>query len=44
MADLCMSGDVRISIDRTFTLDEVPQALAYHGEGNALGKVIVVPG
>jgi NADPH:quinone reductase-like Zn-dependent oxidoreductase len=44
MADLCVSGDVRISIDRTFTLDAVPEALAYHGEGKALGKVIVVPG
>ena len=31
-------------IDRTFTLDAVPEALAYHGEGKALGKVIVVPG
>jgi NADPH:quinone reductase-like Zn-dependent oxidoreductase len=43
-ADLCVSGDVRICIDRTFTLDEVPDALAYHGEGRARGKVVVVPG
>jgi NADPH:quinone reductase-like Zn-dependent oxidoreductase len=42
MADLCVSGDVRICIDRTFTLDEVPEALVYHGQGRALGKVVVV--
>jgi NADPH:quinone reductase-like Zn-dependent oxidoreductase len=35
---------VRIHIDRTFTLDEVPDALAHVGEGRALGKVVVVSG
>jgi NADPH:quinone reductase-like Zn-dependent oxidoreductase len=44
MTARCVAGDVRICIDRTFTLDEVPEALAYHGEGMALGKVVVVPG
>lgn len=44
MARLCAAGDVRICIDRTFTLDQVPEALAYHGEGQALGKVVVVQG
>jgi len=43
MTDLCVAGDVRICVDRTFNLDEVPEALAYHGEGRALGKVVVVP-
>jgi NADPH:quinone reductase-like Zn-dependent oxidoreductase len=43
LADLCVAGDVRIHIDRTFGLDEVPQALAYVGEGRALGKVVVTP-
>ena len=42
-AELCVAGDLRIRIDRTFTLDEVPQALAYVGEGRALGKVVVTP-
>jgi NADPH:quinone reductase-like Zn-dependent oxidoreductase len=42
-ADLCATGEVRIHIDRTFTLDEVPAALAYVGEGHALGKVVVTP-
>lgn len=41
VADLCMSGDLGIHVDRTFTLDEVPQALAWVGEGHALGKVVV---
>ena len=31
-------------VDRTFTLDEVPEALAHVGEGRALGKVVVVVG
>lgn len=41
MADLCISGEIRIHIDRTFGLEEVPQALAHVGEGRALGKVVV---
>lgn len=41
LAALCVTRDVRIPIDRTFTLDEVPAALALVGEGHALGKVVV---
>jgi NADPH:quinone reductase-like Zn-dependent oxidoreductase len=41
MAALCLAGEVRIHIDRTFTLDEVPAALAHVGEGRALGKVVI---
>ncbi len=41
VAERCITGDLRIHIDRTFTLDEVPEALAYVGEGHALGKVVV---
>jgi NADPH:quinone reductase-like Zn-dependent oxidoreductase len=44
LADRCLSGDVAISIDRTFSLDEVGEALARVGEGRALGKVVVEPG
>ncbi len=40
-AERCVSGDVDIHIDRTFRLDEVPQALAHVGEGRALGKVVI---
>ncbi len=43
VADLCVAGEVAIHIDRTFTLEEVPAALAHVGEGRALGKVVVCP-
>jgi len=42
LADLCVAGDIRTHIDRSFALDEVPAALARVGEGRALGKVVVV--
>lgn len=41
LQERCVAGDVKIHIDRTFRLDQVPQALAYVGEGRALGKVVV---
>jgi NADPH:quinone reductase-like Zn-dependent oxidoreductase len=41
LAALCVSGDVRIHLDRVFALEEVPEALAHVGEGRALGKVVV---
>ena len=44
LAERCVAGEVTIHVDRTFTLDEVPEALAHVGEGRALGKVVVVPG
>ncbi len=43
VTERCIAGDLRIHVDRTFSLDEVPQALAYVGEGRALGKVVVTP-
>jgi NADPH:quinone reductase-like Zn-dependent oxidoreductase len=43
VAERCVAGELRINIDRTFTLDEVPQALAYLGEGRALGKIVITP-
>jgi NADPH:quinone reductase-like Zn-dependent oxidoreductase len=42
LAALCLAGDVRIHIYRTFALDEVRAALAHVGEGRAVGKVVVV--
>jgi NADPH:quinone reductase-like Zn-dependent oxidoreductase len=42
LTDLCVAGDIGIPIDRTFGLDEVPEALRYVGEGLARGKVVVV--
>lgn len=41
LAALGVAGDVGIHIDRTFALEEVPEALRYMGEGHALGKVVV---
>ena len=44
LTDLVVAGDIDIHIDRTFGLDEVPEALRYVGKGVALGKVVVTPG
>jgi NADPH:quinone reductase-like Zn-dependent oxidoreductase len=41
LAELCVAGHVAVHIDRTFGLEEVPDALRYVGEGRALGKVVV---
>jgi NADPH:quinone reductase-like Zn-dependent oxidoreductase len=41
LAELCATGGVKIHIDRTFPLDDVPAALAHVGQGHALGKVVV---
>jgi NADPH:quinone reductase-like Zn-dependent oxidoreductase len=41
VAELCVTGDLDIHIDRTFALEETAAALAYVGEGRALGKVVV---
>ena len=41
VADLCIIGEVRLHIERTFTLEELPAALPRVGEGRALGKVVV---
>jgi NADPH:quinone reductase-like Zn-dependent oxidoreductase len=41
LAAQCVAGHVGIHIDRTFALEEVPEALRYVGEGHALGKVVV---
>ncbi|MCP3938542.1 MAG: NAD(P)-dependent alcohol dehydrogenase [Actinomycetia bacterium] len=41
LGEWCAAGEVDIHIDRTFALDDVPEALAYLGEGHVLGKVVV---
>ena len=38
-AEQCVAGNVNIHIDRTFGLDEVPQALAHVGEGAPSAKL-----
>ena len=40
LTDLAVAGDIAIHIDRTFGLDEVPEALRYVGYGLAHGKVV----
>jgi NADPH:quinone reductase-like Zn-dependent oxidoreductase len=44
LAQRVVDGDVSVRIDRVFPLEEVPAALTHHGEGRALGKVVIVPG
>lgn len=41
LANMVVAGDVDIHIDRTFGLDEVPEAIALVGNGGTLGKVVV---
>jgi len=41
VAERCASGELRISIDRMFALEETARALSYLGEGRALGKIVV---
>ena len=41
LTDLVVAGHIGLHIDRTFGLDEVPDALRYVGEGLAHGKVVV---
>lgn len=41
VAEAVLAGDVKIVIDRTFPLEELPAALMHVGEGRALGKVVV---
>jgi NADPH:quinone reductase-like Zn-dependent oxidoreductase len=38
---LLEAGAVRAVVDRTFTLDEVPQAISYLRGGHARGKVVI---
>ena len=41
LADLMATGKMRSVIDRRFTLDQVPEAIAYSESGRARGKIIV---
>jgi NADPH:quinone reductase-like Zn-dependent oxidoreductase len=41
VARLCASGDVKVHVDRVVPLEQLPSALAAHGEGRTLGKVVV---
>lgn len=41
LAALVVAGEIKPMIDRHYSLDEVPEALKYLGEGNAKGKLVV---
>jgi NADPH:quinone reductase-like Zn-dependent oxidoreductase len=43
MVELCLAGEVAIHVDRTLGLDDVPEALAVVGAGQARGKVVITP-
>ncbi len=43
MAERCVAGEITIHVDRTFGLDDVPEALALVGAGQARGKIVVIP-
>ena len=35
------NGDVKPYIDKTYSLDQVPEAMQYIGDGNVKGKIII---
>lgn len=41
VAEQVVRGEVTVVVDSTYPLDAVPEAIARHGEGMALGKVII---
>ena len=41
LADMMQSGKVKAVIDRTYKLDQVPDAIRYLEQGHARGKVII---
>ncbi|MEZ3161682.1 NAD(P)-dependent alcohol dehydrogenase [Microbacterium sp. BWT-B31] len=44
LAERVLAGDVAVHLDSAFPLERVPEALARHGEGRGLGKVVVQVG
>jgi NADPH:quinone reductase-like Zn-dependent oxidoreductase len=44
LADLFQAGKVKPVIDKTYTLSQLPEALAYLEEGHARGKVVITVG
>jgi len=41
LAELLETGKIQPVIDRTYTLEQVPEAIRYLEEGHARGKVII---
>ena len=42
VTELCTAGKIRPVIDRSYSLDKIPEAMRYVGEGHAKGKVIIM--
>jgi D-arabinose 1-dehydrogenase-like Zn-dependent alcohol dehydrogenase len=41
LRDLLEAGQVAPAIDRQYSLDDVPEALRYLGEGHARAKIVI---
>jgi NADPH:quinone reductase-like Zn-dependent oxidoreductase len=41
VADMAVAGTLRTTVERTFPLEAVPDALAHLGQGRALGKLVI---
>jgi NADPH:quinone reductase-like Zn-dependent oxidoreductase len=41
VADMVVNGELRTTIERTYPLEAVPEALRHVGEGRALGKLVI---
>lgn len=41
VVDLAVKGQIRSAVERTYSLEETPEALAHMGKGLALGKLVV---
>jgi len=44
ITELIVAGKVRPVIDRTYTFDEIPEAMRYVSDGHAKGKVVITIG
>lgn len=42
ITELCTAGKVRPVIDKQYSLDQVPQAMRYVGDGRSMGKVVII--
>jgi D-arabinose 1-dehydrogenase-like Zn-dependent alcohol dehydrogenase len=42
MTELCEAGKIVPFIDKRYSLNEVPEALQYLGEGRVKGKVVII--
>jgi NADPH:quinone reductase-like Zn-dependent oxidoreductase len=41
ITELVEAGKINVVIDRTYSFDEIPEAMRYVSEGRAKGKVVI---